>query len=163
MMEQCIRSMARCCRRDQRVQFSGGGGRGTARSRLRAAIAWCGSRRKTPLTALASSRAVRSRRCAFQGPKAGRCRRSVLGHSRPRRRGRGLVDDARGLDFRDRLHAHGPRGGRACRATLCKTILELGGNNAMIVAPSADVKMALPRFFFPPLAPQASVAPHYAA
>lgn len=30
-----------------------------------------------------------------------------------------------------------------CAARLAKTILELGGNNAMIVAPSADVEMAL--------------------
>jgi aldehyde dehydrogenase (NAD+) len=38
--------------------------------------------------------------------------------------------------------------GAKAAARFAKTILELGGNNAMIVAPSADLKMALPAILF---------------
>jgi aldehyde dehydrogenase (NAD+) len=63
--------------------------------------------------------------------------------------GEALVDDARVA----LISATGStRMGRAvanrASARFAKTILELGGNNAMIVAPSADLKMALPAILF---------------
>ena len=104
---------------------------------------------KTPLTALAShalfDRAVA--RFKAQGGQVPEGLSSViLGRADV---GEALVDDARVA----LISATGStRMGRAVGARaaqrFAKTILELGGNNAMIVAPSADVKMALPAILF---------------
>jgi aldehyde dehydrogenase (NAD+) len=51
----------------------------------------------------------------------------------------------------------------ALAARFGRCILELGGNNAMIVAPSADLEMALRAIVFSAVGPRASVAPRCAA
>ncbi|MBL8513095.1 MAG: aldehyde dehydrogenase family protein, partial [Betaproteobacteria bacterium] len=104
---------------------------------------------KTPLTALAShallDRAIA--RFKAQGGEVPEGLSSVIiGRADV---GEALVDDARVA----LISATGStRMGRAVGARaaqrFAKTILELGGNNAMIVAPSADVKMALPAILF---------------
>ena len=53
------------------------------------------------------------------------------------------------LDLSDRFDADGSRMSRkAVHGRLGKTIMELGGNNALIVAPSADLEMATQSIFF---------------
>ena len=119
---------------------------------------------KTPLTALASH-ALLDRAIARYKAQGGEVPEGlssvIIGRADV---GEALVDDARVA----LISATGStRMGRAVGARaaqrFAKTILELGGNNAMIVAPSADVKMALPAILFPPSAPQDSDAPRYAA
>ncbi len=104
---------------------------------------------KTPLTALASQalfeRAIRRYEAAGGQVPAG-LSSVILGRANI---GEALVDDPRVA----LISATGStRMGRAVGARaaqrFAKTILELGGNNAMIVAPSADVKMALPAILF---------------
>ncbi|MBL8520639.1 MAG: aldehyde dehydrogenase family protein [Betaproteobacteria bacterium] len=104
---------------------------------------------KTPLTALASQALLERAIARFkaQGGQVPEGLSSVLlGRADV---GEALVDDARVA----LISATGStRMGRAVGARaahrFAKTILELGGNNAMIVAPSADVKMALPAILF---------------
>ena len=63
--------------------------------------------------------------------------------------GEALVDNRDvAARLRDRIDAHGPRRRAARRGALRQCILELGGNNAMIVAPSADLEMALRAIVF---------------
>ena len=59
--------------------------------------------------------------------------------------GEALVDDPRvAAGLGHRLDRHGPAGRPARRrAASARSILELGGNNAAIVAPSADLDLAL--------------------
>ena len=59
--------------------------------------------------------------------------------------GEALVDDHRGAaGLGHRLDRHGPRGRRrSWPQRFARAILELGGNNAAIVAPSADLDLAL--------------------
>jgi aldehyde dehydrogenase (NAD+) len=104
---------------------------------------------KTPLTALASQALLDRAIARFkaQGGEVPEGLSSVIiGRADV---GEALVDDARVA----LISATGStRMGRAVGARaaqrFAKTILELGGNNAMIVAPSADIKMALPAILF---------------
>ena len=104
---------------------------------------------KTPLTALAShallQRAIdKYRRAGYAAPD---CLSQILiGRADV---GEALVDDARvALISATGSTRMGRAVGAKAAARFAKTILELGGNNAMIVAPSADVKMALPAILF---------------
>ena len=79
--------------------------------------------------------------------------------------GEALVDDPSvAAGQRHRLDAHGPRrSGRASPRASAAALLELGGNNAMIVAPSADLDLARARdLLSPPSARRASAAPRCA-
>ncbi len=112
------------------------------------AVVWKPSE-KTPLTALASQALLERAMARYQaaGGVVPEGLSSVLiGRADV---GEALVDDARVA----LISATGStRMGRAVGARaaqrFAKTILELGGNNAMIVTPSADVKMALPAILF---------------
>jgi aldehyde dehydrogenase (NAD+) len=104
---------------------------------------------KTPLTALATQALMQRAiaRCrAASGEVPDGLSQLLIGRADV---GEALVDDARVA----LISATGStRMGRAVGARaaqrFAKTILELGGNNAMIVAPSADLKMALPAILF---------------
>jgi aldehyde dehydrogenase (NAD+) len=95
---------------------------------------------KTPLTAIAVQSLLRKAMARF-GPDAPEGLSEIIigGHER----GQMLVEDAR---VRLVSATGSTRMGRAvaeaCAQRLARTILELGGNNAMIVAPSADLELA---------------------
>ena len=104
---------------------------------------------KTPLTALAShallERAIkRYEQAGHTVPKG--LSQIIVGRADV---GEALVDDARiSLISATGSTRMGRAVGSRAAARFAKTILELGGNNAMIVAPSADLKMALPAILF---------------
>jgi aldehyde dehydrogenase (NAD+) len=104
---------------------------------------------KTPLTALAShallQRAiVKYRRAGHAAPDG--LSQILIGRADV---GEALVDDVRvALISATGSTRMGRAVGAEAAARFAKTILELGGNNAMIVAPSADLKMALPAILF---------------
>lgn len=112
------------------------------------AVIWKPSE-KTPLTALASyallERAIKRYADAGHAVPAG-LSQIVIGRADV---GEALVDDARVplVSATGSTRMGRAVGGRAA-ARFAKTILELGGNNAMIVAPSADLKLALPAILF---------------
>ena len=104
---------------------------------------------KTPLTALAShallAKAIKRYGEAGHAVPAGLSQiavgRADVGES--------LVDDARvALISATGSTRMGRAVGSRASARFAKTILELGGNNAMIVASSADLKLALPAILF---------------
>ena len=104
---------------------------------------------KTPLTALAShallQRAINKYADAGNAVPDG-LSQIIIGRADV---GEAMVDDVRVA----LISATGStRMGRAvasrAASRFAKTILELGGNNAMIVAPSADLKLALPAILF---------------
>lgn len=104
---------------------------------------------KTPLTALAShallERAITRYRDIGHAVPAG-LSQIIIGRADV---GEALVDDARvALISATGSTRMGRAVGNRAAARFAKTILELGGNNAMIVAPSADLKMALPAILF---------------
>jgi aldehyde dehydrogenase (NAD+) len=104
---------------------------------------------KTPLTALAShallERAIAKYRAAG-GVVPDGLSQIVIGRADV---GEALVDDARvPLISATGSTRMGKAVGQRAAARFAKTILELGGNNAMIVAPSADLKMVLPAVLF---------------
>ncbi len=104
---------------------------------------------KTPLTALVShallQRAVEKYRGAGLSVPEG-LSQILIGRADV---GETLVDDARvALISATGSTRMGRAVGAKAAARFAKTILELGGNNAMIVAPSADMKMALPAILF---------------
>ncbi len=95
---------------------------------------------KTPLTAIAVQSLFAKAAARFGGEAPPGLSQLVIGG---RDAGQTLVDDARV----PLVSATGStRMGRAvaerCAQRLARTILELGGNNAMIVAPSADLELA---------------------
>ncbi|KIF80979.1 L-piperidine-6-carboxylate dehydrogenase [Noviherbaspirillum autotrophicum] len=95
---------------------------------------------KTPLTAIAVQ-ALFTKAMARFGSDApqGLSELIIGGHER----GQELVDDARvGLISATGSTRMGRAVAQACAQRLARTILELGGNNAMIVAPSADLELA---------------------
>jgi aldehyde dehydrogenase (NAD+) len=104
---------------------------------------------KTPLTAIASHALLERAMAKFRsqgGVVPDGLSQLIIGRADV---GEALVDDVRVA----LISATGStRMGRAVGARaaqrFAKTILELGGNNAMIVAPSADLKMALPAILF---------------
>ena len=104
---------------------------------------------KTPLTALAShallQRAIQKYRDSGNAAPEG-LSQIIIGRADV---GEALVDDARvALISATGSTRMGRAVGSRASARFAKTILELGGNNAMIVAPSADLKMALPAILF---------------
>jgi aldehyde dehydrogenase (NAD+) len=131
-----------------------------------AALAWvCGNpvvwkpSEKTPLTALACQRlferaVAKARAQGMQVPEG--LSAVVLG---ARAQGEWLVDDAR---IRLVSATGSTAMGRAVAARTAgrfvRTLLELGGNNAMIVAPSADLELAVRAITFSPSAPPGSAA-----
>ena len=73
--------------------------------------------------------------------------------------GEALVDDPRvALLSATGSTAMGRAVGRASRQRFGRSLLELGGNNAMIVAPSADLSWPSARSCSRPPAPRASAA-----
>ncbi len=128
-------------RRHLRLQLPGGGlVAGTRRWRWSAATRWCGSRRRRrrsprwPCRPCSSApRALRRRaRGALRHPDRRPRGRRGAGRRRPRCRRLG-----------DRLDRHGPRRRPRLAARFARALLELGGNNAAIVAPSADLDLAV--------------------
>jgi aldehyde dehydrogenase (NAD+) len=104
---------------------------------------------KTPLTALAShallERAIETYGHAGYFAPDG-LSQILIGRADV---GEALVDDPRvALISATGSTRMGRAVGAKAAARFAKTILELGGNNAMIVAPSADLKMALPAILF---------------
>ena len=95
---------------------------------------------KTPLTAIAVQALFDKAAGRFGGDAPQGLSELVIG---ARDTGRALVDDMRVPLV---SATGGTRMGRAvaeqCARRLARTILELGGNNAMIVAPSADLELA---------------------
>ena len=96
---------------------------------------------KTPLTALATHALFMKAVARFGSDAPAGLAQLVIGDHRC---GAALVEDKRvpvisatGSTRMGRLVAEG------CAKRLARTILELGGNNAMIVAPSADLEMAV--------------------
>ncbi|HEY8101676.1 MAG TPA: aldehyde dehydrogenase family protein [Burkholderiaceae bacterium] len=101
---------------------------------------------KTPLTAIAVQALFLKSMTRFGSDAPQGLSQLVIGDDTC---GRALVDDARVA----LISATGStRMGRAvaegCAQRLAKSILELGGNNAMIVAPSADLEMAVRAIVF---------------
>ncbi|HYD96820.1 MAG TPA: aldehyde dehydrogenase family protein [Noviherbaspirillum sp.] len=95
---------------------------------------------KTPLTAIAVQ-ALFEQACARFGSDAppGLSQLIIGGHER----GQALVSDARvPLISATGSTRMGRAVAQACAQRLARSILELGGNNAMIVAPSADLDLA---------------------
>ncbi|MBP8119882.1 MAG: aldehyde dehydrogenase family protein [Burkholderiales bacterium] len=112
------------------------------------AVVWKPSE-KTPLTALAShallERAIVKYRAAG-GVVPDGLSQIIIGRADV---GEVLVDDARvALISATGSTRMGKAVGQRAAARFAKTILELGGNNAMVVAPSADLKMVLPAVLF---------------
>ena len=104
---------------------------------------------KTPLTALAShallEKAIKRYGEAGHAVPAG-LSQIVVGRADV---GESLVDDPRvALISATGSTRMGRAVGSRAAARFAKTILELGGNNAMIVASSADLKLALPAILF---------------
>ena len=112
------------------------------------AVIWKPSE-KTPLTALAShallERAIKRFADAGHAVPNG-LSQLVIGRADI---GEAMVDDSRVplISATGSTRMGRAVGGRAA-TRFAKTILELGGNNAMIVAPSADLKLALPAILF---------------
>lgn len=101
---------------------------------------------KTPLTAIAVQ-ALFMKAMARFGDDAPQGLSEVIigGHER----GQVLVDDARvRLVSATGSTRMGRAVAQACAHRLARTILELGGNNAMIVAPSADLELAVRAIVF---------------
>lgn len=112
------------------------------------AVIWKSSE-KTPLTAMAShallERAIAKYRAAGGHVPEG-LSQLILGRADV---GEAMVDDARvALISATGSTRMGRAVGQRAAARFAKTILELGGNNAMIVAPSADLKLVLPAVLF---------------
>ena len=104
---------------------------------------------KTPLTALAShallQRAIQKFADAGNTVPDG-LSQVIIGRADI---GEAMVDDARvSLISATGSTRMGRAVGNRASSRFARTILELGGNNAMIVAPSADLKMALPAILF---------------
>ena len=134
------------CRGHHSVQFSGRGLGVERRARLVCGdpVVWKPSE-KTPLSALASRRCSQRALRRFGDVPEGLM--EVLLGGRERRRV--LVDDrARRCCRRTGSTRDGTRSCRKTRRTLGRAMLELGGNNAAIVAPSADLDLALRAIVF---------------
>ena len=100
---------------------------------------------QTPLTAIAVTK-IAERVCRENGVDPAIF---TLLDRRRRDVGERLADGSRvPLDLRHRFVAHGNRGRANVHGRLGRTILELGGNNAIIVAPSADLDLATQAIFF---------------
>ena len=116
-------------------------GRGTPRWRWSAAIRWSGSRRKrrrSPRWRCRRCSSARQRR--FGDAPAGLCEVLIGG----RDTGEALVDDPRiAVVSATGSTAMGRAVGPRLAARFARAILELGGNNAAIVAPSADLDLAV--------------------
>ncbi len=112
------------------------------------AVVWKPSE-KTPLTAIATQalflRALKKYR-DNGGTAPDGISQLIIGRADV---GEALVDDARvPLISATGSTRMGRAVGSRAAARFAKTILELGGNNAMIVTPSADLKMVLPAILF---------------
>ena len=101
---------------------------------------------KTPLTAIAVQSLFEKAVARFGGDApAGLSELIIGGHER----GQVLVDDPRvPLISATGSTRMGRAVAQACAHRLARTILELGGNNAMIVAPSADLELAMRAIVF---------------
>ncbi len=112
------------------------------------AVVWKPSE-KTPLTALASHALLERAIVKFRaqgGSVPDGLSQIMIGRADV---GEAMVDDARvALISATGSTRMGKAVGQRAAARFAKTILELGGNNAMIVAPSADLKMVLPAVLF---------------
>ena len=100
---------------------------------------------KTPLTALACG-AILDQACARFGEAPAGLLQIVIGNAEI---GQAVADDPRlALISATGSSRMGRRLGPRVAARLGRSILELGGNNAMIVAPSADLELALRAIVF---------------
>lgn len=101
---------------------------------------------KTPLTAIAVQALFAKATARFGSDVPPGLSQLVIGGPDS---GRALVDDPRvPLISATGSSAMGKAVAQACAGRLARSILELGGNNAMIVAPSADLDMALRAIVF---------------
>ena len=104
---------------------------------------------KTPLTALASHALLARAIARFRvsgGVVPDGLSQIIIGRADV---GEAMVDDMRvSLISATGSTRMGRAVGQRAAARFAKTILELGGNNAMIVAPSTDLKMVLPAVLF---------------
>ena len=104
---------------------------------------------KTPLTALASHALLARAIARFRvsgGVVPDGLSQIIIGRADV---GEAMVDDMRvSLISATGSTRMGRAVGQRAAARFAKTILELGGNNAMIVAPSADLNMVLPAVLF---------------
>ena len=76
-----------------------------------------------------------------------------------REAGEALVDDRRVALVSATGSSHGARSGARVAARFARCILELGGNNAMILAPSADLDLAVRGILFGAVGTAGSAAP----
>ncbi len=101
---------------------------------------------KTPLTAIAVQSLLAKAMARFGGDAPPGLSEVIIGGHE---RGQALVDDARvRLVSATGSTRMGRAVAQACARRLARSILELGGNNAMIVAPSADLELALRAIVF---------------
>ncbi|HSY28387.1 MAG TPA: aldehyde dehydrogenase family protein [Burkholderiaceae bacterium] len=101
---------------------------------------------KTPLTAIAVHALFRKALVRFGSDAPEGLSELVIGN---RDCGQALVDDKRvPVVSATGSTAMGRNVAERCAQRLARTILELGGNNAMIVAPSADLEMAVRAIVF---------------
>ena len=100
---------------------------------------------KTPLTALAVQTLFARAQARFGEAPQG-LSQVIIGRADA---GQALVDDARvPLISATGSTRMGRAVAQACSARLARSLLELGGNNAMIVAPSADLELAVRAIVF---------------
>jgi aldehyde dehydrogenase (NAD+) len=101
---------------------------------------------KTPLTAIAVQSLFAKALARFGADAPPGLSQVIIGAHEC---GRALVDDTRvALISATGSTRMGRAVAQACAARLARTILELGGNNAMIVAPSADLELAVRAIVF---------------
>ena len=100
---------------------------------------------KTPLSALATMKIFERAIKRFGAERPRASPQLVIGGAGV---GEALALEARPARLRHRLDPHGPVVGPEVAARFGRPILELGGNNAMIVTPSADLDMALRAIMF---------------
>jgi aldehyde dehydrogenase (NAD+) len=101
---------------------------------------------KTPLCALAAQALLRRAMARFGAEAPAGLSEPILGG---RAAGEALAADARvALVSATGSTGMGRAVARVCAQRLARTILELGGNNGMIVAPSADLELALRAIVF---------------
>jgi aldehyde dehydrogenase (NAD+) len=101
---------------------------------------------KTPLTAIAVQALFEKAMARFGSDAPQGLSELIIGGHK---RGRILVEDARvPLISATGSTRMGRAVAQACAQRLARTILELGGNNAMIVAPSADLELAMRAIVF---------------
>ena len=136
-----LASAGRSRRSSRRLTFRWRFGRGTPLWRLVCgnSVVWKPSE-KTPLTALATQAIFERRVSGFGGVPEG-FRRFLIGGPEVGQKCWSKTAGAAG--FRNGLHGNGAGGRADAGGRFGRSLLELGGNNAAIVGPSADLGLAV--------------------